>query len=244
MELFRNPRSAERAQAGAALLLLLALLGVGAATLLVSALGQGGQDTRHVQTTLARMTEASDALLGFAAAHGRLPRPAISATDGRESPLPCASAESCTGFLPWVTLGVEGGDAWGKLFKYSVTPVYTQRPVLRLAAVADKRVLTRRPDGGLVYLAGQDECSVARPCAPVVLLSHGRNHFGTSVQGRPQASAGAGPDEQGNATESGRFISRVASADAGAAGGAFDDIVRVISLQALYQQMGRAAALP
>src|SRR5471032_1061152 len=126
-------RPADRArQRGAALLLLLMLAGVGAATLLVSALSRSSLEARRQQLTVRRLGQASDALLGYASTYGRLPRPAVSATDGNEREQPCDTEDSCTGWLPWVALGIDGSDAWGKRLRYSVTPEYTQAPVRRI----------------------------------------------------------------------------------------------------------------
>ncbi|GJJ05780.1 hypothetical protein RugamoR64_63180 [Duganella rhizosphaerae] len=234
-----------RRQRGAALLLLLAMTSVGAATLLVSALNHDNRQLRRNQLTLARMAQARDALIGFAAANGRLPRPATSATDGHEALAPCATEQDCTGFLPWVTLGVDGADAWGKLLRYSVTPVYSQAPVLRISSVATKTVQDRGSDGELLYRAGQAGCDLGAPCAPAVLLSHGRNNFGVSMLGVAQANTDAGNlDEQQNASASVHFISRAASTDANGPGGAFDDLVMSVPLAPLYKQMAAAHRLP
>lgn len=232
-------------QGGAALLILVTLMGVGAATLLVSALSHNNQEQRRVQLTIARLAQARDALVGFAVTNGRLPRPAVSATDGRESPQPCGTEDDCSGFLPWVTLGVEGGDAWGKLLRYSVTPVYTTAPVLRISSVATKTVQTRYSDGQLVYTAGHGNCSLEAQCAPLVLLSHGKNNFGTSVLGIPQLNTARGnADELLNALAAVHFVSRPASDDPALPGGEFDDLVSTVPLAYLYKQMAAAHRLP
>lgn len=239
------PARAAARQRGAALLLMLALAGVGAASLLISALSHNRQELRRTQQTMASLALARDALVGFAVTYGRLPRPAISATDGREAPLPCASEEACTGLLPWVTLGVEPSDAWGKLLRYSVTPAYTQAPLQRLSAVATKTVQTRYPDGQLMFLAGQSVCELAAQCVPFVLLSHGQYNFGFSRLGIPQVNtAGANGDEQLNALGSQHFVARPASDDPQAPGGPFDDLVVFVPVQYLYQQMAKAHRLP
>ncbi len=95
------------------------------------------------------MQQIQEALLGFAAAHGRLPCPDTKATpDGLESRAnvvsPATSADGCTGgssgsvaartrafegTLPWATLGVTQSDAWGRLIRYRVMNEFT-RPTL------------------------------------------------------------------------------------------------------------------
>lgn len=243
----RTWAASRRRQRGAALLLLLAMTSVGAAGLLISALSRDGaqQQQRRTLLTLARMAQAREALVGYAAANGRLPRPAVSATDGNESPTQCVSEQDCTGFLPWVTLGVDGADAWGKLLRYSVTPVYTRSPVQRISAIATKTVQGRDASGESYYLAGQSSCDPGAQCAPLVLLSHGRGNFGTSALGVAQANTGRGNlDERQNAEASLHFIDRAANADPAAPGGEFDDLVLTVPLSYLYKQMTAAHRLP
>ena len=76
-------------QRGAALLLLVAVLGLGAASLLINAFSRNTAEAERQQRTLATLAQAREALLGFAATNGRLPRPAASALDGRERPVDC-----------------------------------------------------------------------------------------------------------------------------------------------------------
>ncbi|HAT31415.1 MAG TPA: hypothetical protein DCW29_11365 [Janthinobacterium sp.] len=233
-------------QDGIVLLILLAVVGLGAATLLISALGNNNLQAARERRTLLALTRANDALLGFATVYGRLPRPALSALDGSENPAPCGDSDSaCTGFLPWVTLGIEGADSWGKLLRYSVTPVFTRAPVQSLSAVAGKTVRTRLPGGAFSYLAGQDICTLSSPCAPFVVYSSGKNNFGTSVAGAAQANVARGNvDEAANNAASVHFISRVASAERALPGGEFDDLVAWVALPMLYKRMRAAHNLP
>lgn len=238
-----GPRRPRR-QHGAALLLLLMVAGVGAASVLISALGGARMDVLRERRTLATMAEARDALIGYAVTHGRLPRPARSATDGRESALPCGSAASCTGFLPWVELGVGGVDSWGKVLRYSVAPVYTNAPIVVTVAVADKRVSTRNSDGAPVYLAGQASCTLAAQCVPAVILSNGRRNLGTSAQGVAQANASSGNlDELHNNEASNDFVSRPAADNPQVAGGEFDDLVTWIPQKQFYLRLAAAGQL-
>ena len=231
-------------QRGAALLLLLAVAGVGAATLLVSALGGNRNDLARERRTLTQLGQANEALLGFALSHGRLPRPAISATDGRESPLPCASEQACTGFLPWVTLGIDGADAWGKLLRYSVTPAYAAYTVQAASMVADKRVLARDGSGRTYFVAGQAACTLDSQCMPAVVLSSGRRRLGTSAQGVPQHNESVrNSDEQQNNAGSNDFMQRPTTEDPKAPGGEFDDLVSWLPLRQLYLRMNAAGRL-
>lgn len=74
------------------------------------------QDVRAYAETQKVLTEARDALLGYAMANGRLPCPASSTSSGLESP---AGGGTCTnphdGFLPSATLGLTPVDSSGYL---------------------------------------------------------------------------------------------------------------------------------
>ncbi|WP_338761209.1 hypothetical protein [Massilia sp. METH4] len=234
-----------RRQRGSALLVLLAIGSLGFAAVLIGAFGRSDVERQRERRTQAILAQASDALVGFASTHGRLPRPAISATDGRERPERCAGEADCSGFLPWVTLGVEGADSWGKRLRYSVTPAYTVTPVLRLSAVATKRILTRDGAGNLRYEAGQDQCLIYAQCLPAVVYSQGRANLGTSTAGLPQANAARNNvDEIANDIGVAEFVRRPASADPGTPGGPFDDLLIGIPLTPLYERMAAARALP
>ena len=230
---------------GAALLLLLVVASVAAASLLISAFSRTNVERVRERKTIILLGHATDALAGFAATHGRLPRPAISATDGHERPDPCQGEEDCSGYLPWIDLGVEGVDSWGKVLRYAVTPGYTRPPIMRVSAIATKRVQSRDGRGRLFYSVGQDECQLAAQCAPAIVLSQGRNNLGTHANGLRQANgAQANLDEIGNDSASIGFIGRASSDDARRPGGEFDDLLAVVPLPTLYDRMARARTLP
>ncbi|MRW93022.1 hypothetical protein GJ699_23775 [Duganella sp. FT80W] len=232
-----------RDQRGAALILLLLLLGLAGAGLLMAAYGQRSNQLQRRQQTLTQLAEAREALLGFAAQYGRLPRPALSALDGQEAAQACSDGAACSGYLPWVTLGLPAGDAWGKLLRYSVAPAMTTSPVTAVLAVADRRLLGRDRRGAVVPQSGQEHCSVDTPCAAALLLSSGRN-LGTSVYGIAQGNDGlANSDEQYNNNQGADFLSRAATDDPRAAGGEFDDLVLAVDVRRLYQRMNAAGML-
>jgi len=100
------------------------------------------QEQRRVEETKARLEEAREALIGFAIANGRLPCPASSASNGKESfctrnlAAACGAAiippdvipahGRCTnpydGFLPAATLGLNPTDAQGYILDAWGTP--------------------------------------------------------------------------------------------------------------------------
>jgi len=228
-------------QRGAVLLLLIMVMGLAASSLLVAAFNRPADTSRQQAQTRAAMAAAKDALIGYAVIHRRLPRPAISATDGHESTQPCADESACTGFLPWMTLGLAAGDGWGKLLRYSVSPDYANAPVDQRRPAATKTVLDRAPDGTWFYRAGTDNCYVDDRCSPAVILSSGR-HLGVSVAGITQASdIRDNEDEQINEAATKDFIARTATDDPRALGGSFSNAVSWIPLTLIRNRI-RATA--
>lgn len=240
-----KPRPAGKKQSGAVLLILLAILALAASSLLMSVFGSVNPQARRERQTMLLLAQAKDALAGFAAVNGRLPLPAASAFDGLERHSPCASDADCTGFLPWAALGIEGADAWGQRLRYSVTPALTTYAYAASSAIANRTVQTRDSEGGLHYVAGGPACSVRAQCAPFVVLSHGRDHFGVSAAGVQRAGGGTDhEDEFTNAEQPLHFITRPATTDPRRPGGQFDDLVAWLPLELLYQRMRAARTLP
>ncbi|WP_229634262.1 hypothetical protein [Duganella qianjiadongensis] len=202
-------------------------------------------DQRRERITHQRLAAARDALVGYAVSHGRLPRPAASSRDGKEAEVPCSTDADCTGFIPWVTLGIDGVDGWWHLLRYSVTPALTGQEVQR-DVVPNRTVARRLSNGDMVYVVGQDECSSALLCAPAVVFSTGKNNFGVSPQGllqHPSTSDGTSIDELRNITASRNYISREKSTDAAAIGGSFDDLVVWVDVGRLLSSMDKTFQL-
>ncbi|WP_426342833.1 hypothetical protein ACN9MZ_14735 [Pseudoduganella sp. S-14] len=233
-------------QRGAALLTLLLIATVALAAVLLSAFSGSSSERARELRTHALLAQANEALIGFAATHGRLPRPAPLAAGratgaataagageaGRERTVPCATEADCTGLLPWMDLGLQAEDNWGHPLRYSVSPAFTVAPLERTALIASKRVLSRDANGALFFVAGQDVCSLAAQCAPAVILSRGRS------------DAPGSQDEAGNLLATTDFMQRPRSAEAGAPGGAFDDLLITVPLHILYERMAAAKTLP
>lgn len=80
------------------------------------------RDQQQHNTTRKTMEEVRDALLGFAAANGRVPCPAVSPLSV-EAPAGghCTTA---SGYVPGPTLGVLADDAWGRPLHYAVATSY------------------------------------------------------------------------------------------------------------------------
>lgn len=232
-------------QRGAVVLLLLLVLVVGVSSLLIGAFGGEQGESKRELKTLQMLAMAKTALLGYAQLHGRLPNPAASPLDGKESPQLCTANTVCSGYLPWVTLGIPAADSWGKLLRYSASAELTHRPILQVSAKADLRILSRNAAGDLIERAGQTKCRVVKSCVAAVILSSGKHNFGTSYWGYPLANeAISNIDEIANNTATHDFISRPSTRSSLIAGGEFDDLVTWIPLTELYLNMKQTGQLP
>lgn len=189
--------------------------------LLSSMLGPLGAQiqNRRIAETQKTLEEIKEALIGFAIINKRLPGPAASAINGIEVGQ-CNFHATCTGFVPWATLGINGVDAWGKRIRYSVTPDFTRVPpavAITLTSTGTKRVNTRDNAGAIATQASD---------IPVVLVSFGAKNFGTSETGAAIANTSTtNIDEQNNSVEDDTFITRTITESTTAPGGEFDDIV-------------------
>jgi prepilin-type N-terminal cleavage/methylation domain-containing protein len=219
----------------AMVLVIMGLLLGGGLTLLSTQIEQ-----QKVKGTERQMEEVKEALIGFAIANGRLPRPATSPVDGAERGN-CANVAQCTGFIPWVTLGVNRLDGWNKIVRYSVQREFANAPITfaTLLTPPTKTVQSRNGTGALVPVAIE---------VPAVVFSHGRRNWGTTDAGGaiPNESAGAtNLDETLNNTATLNFIQRTQSEGTGAAfGGEFDDIVTWLSTNILVSRMVQAGRSP
>lgn len=239
-----QPRRRARSQRGAflvelAIVMLIVGLMLGG---VMSSLSQ--QDViKRTKRTDERLLEAREALLGFAVANGRLPRPATSATNGTERAA-CATEAQCTGFLPWAALGLQPLDGFDKLIAYSVTPAFANA-AFNLASLPTKAITTRNALGAVVFLAGAAGCAAGSGCTPAVIYSFGKDNWGTTVDGLavPDAS-GSNADEDANAAATQVFVSRDTASGTTAAGGEFDDQLVWLPWPLLQGRMVQAGRLP
>lgn len=205
-------------------------------------------EQRRIAETQKTMEEIKEALLGYAITHGQLPCPATLASNG-VGQCPATSATAFAGLLPWADLGVAKSDAWGRIFRYSVSRNYaapftiTPNPPARAITIQ-----TRTSTGALINLSNANDIVA-------VVMSPGSNGFGgTSEAGTPiPFPAGMPPtylDEPANAVASTNFITRPATKTSGVCkdGGSpaceFDDIVTWLSPNVLFNRMVAAQRLP
>ncbi len=210
-------------------------------------------ESRRIDETQKKLEVIREALYGFALTRGRLPRPASSATNGNENPNPCTTNATCTGFIPWITLGIDRADAWGNIYRYSVTPEFSAavpggaNAAFALTATGKNVIRTRDAAGIEVTLADQ---------VPAVLWSHGPQNHGTdalTANARPSPSL-TNTDEQRNntlmvdatpCTLAGIcVVSRNPSTNTTQTGGEFDDMVVWLSTNILFSRMVQAGKLP
>ncbi|TFH07555.1 MAG: prepilin-type N-terminal cleavage/methylation domain-containing protein [Nitrosomonadales bacterium] len=196
-------------------------------------------DQRNMNETRDSISEIKKALIGFAVTTGRLPCPAVSAVNGDEK-VTCIALADRHGYIPWAKLGVPKLDAWGHMFRYSVTSAYAGPAgtlVLSPPTIRDITIQTRDIAGTLVNVSTPSNI-------PAVVLSHGKNGYGsTDDQGVVTAVPSVNIDESTNTTDPTTFVTQVPAA-AGTPGGEYDDIVTWISPNILFSNMVAAGRLP
>jgi len=214
-------------------------------------------DIRNRAETDRTLADAREALLGYAAANGRLPCPASATSNGQEAFVAGGSAANgnCAdfygGFLPAVTLGITptdpngfAVDPWGQRIRYaaysgtinSVSNPFTQTDGIKNATMTSIAATTHLLSVCATATGiGASDCGTAVKLtdkAPVVFFSTGKN-----------AGAGAGTDEPKNTDGDLVFISHEPTA-ASAPSGEFDDIVTWLSPNVLYNRLIAAGQLP
>lgn len=201
-------------------------------------------DQRDYSQTRQSMEEIRDGLIGYALSHGHLPCPAISSSNGAED----RTAGVCTagkrvGFLPWAELGVKKTDGWNNLYRYSVTPAYSNSaPTITLSppTARDITIQTRNAAGVLVNLSNANDI-------PAVIVSHGKNGYGsTNNDGAILADTSVNnDDEKTNNTGVGTvFVSRDYANDKATTYGEYDDMVVWISPNVYLSKMVAVGNLP
>lgn len=204
------------------------------------------QDIRQRQETEKSLNDIRDALMGYAVVNGYLPCPAPvdlstgGAEAARDANGVCALR---VGLVPWTTLGLGHLDAWGHLFRYSVSPAFSNSGIgsgtkFTLASTGDMLIQTRDAAGVLQTLASN---------VPATVVSHGaRAAWAYGETGIQIAdSANLNTDEDTNAAAAGtNFVSRTPTAPGVAAPGEFDDSVVWVSANTLFNRMVSAGKLP
>lgn len=197
-------------------------------------------DQQRYTETRKTMEEIKEALIGYALTHGYLPCPAKSVSDGLED----RTGTSCTkrvGHLPWAELGVYKHDGWNHLFRYSVTPAYSNSTKITISPLIarDITIYTRDSNGDQQNLSKVND-------VPVVIISMGKNGaWGVSDNGNKFDGSATNIDEDLNGNGDGKsFYSRIYTENTAIEGGEFDDIVVWISPNIYLNRMVSAGQLP
>lgn len=215
-------------------------------------------DLRNQSETQKRLADINDALLGYAAANGRLPCPAKVDSNGVEAPEGGGVCETPHGgFLPASTLGITptnpngfAVDAWNQPIRYAVTTAngnaFTTAGSMRTSTIA-----ALAPD--LRICPGQVANPITNPGAANAACN-GLSLSTTAVAviyslGKNGSTGGTGADESHNPNPNTgvaadrAFISHLET-PATAPQGEFDDIVVWLSPNVLYNRLIAAGQLP
>ena len=203
-----------------------------------------------------KLDRIKTALIGHLRTNHRLPCPDITTDPANASygiqdrsainpDSTCTPPAGVVTVVPWRDIGLSRDDVvdgWGNFFTYRVannadtinwtsTTVGTPFDIRQLTAPTPN-VLTMQENngGGLTPI---------NPSPIVVIISHGKNGLGArTVKGTPNTAPPALTDELSNATVGSiAFIRRPVTEDAGAVGGAFDDLVAFMTPQDLLQPL-------
>jgi len=241
------------------LAMVLAIVGVLLGGLLYTLLAQVEQ--RSWTDTELRLDGAREALLGFATVNGRLPCPArdgSSADEVRNATGECrdgAGENYYGGLLPARALGYQpvdaqgyAVDAWGNRLRYAVAKAVTgcagvtpALPHFTHAANLKTNGITCQPADLVVCRSASGASSAS--CGPASNVMTNQNVVAAIVWSPGKNAAAAGADEGANQNGDPVFVSRPPS-PAGAAGGAFDDLMVWLPAGVLYGRLVAAGVLP
>lgn len=209
--------------------------------------------------TQRRLNDARDALLGYAAANGRLPCPAASGTGvtGIESPVGGGNCSNpWDGFLPAITLGLtptnENGyalDGWGNPIRYAITTYTNATNCPGGQCFSTTNGLKNLWNGGIAPAPDLRICNTATGAsgAGVTAACAAGADLATNAvavifsQGKNGASAPTSSDEQANGNADRLFVSHTPT-PTGA--NEFDDLVIWLSPNILYNRLIAAGRLP
>jgi prepilin-type N-terminal cleavage/methylation domain-containing protein len=213
--------------------------------------------SRRLDEARRQLAEARDAVLGFAAAHGRLPCPATPATRGHEAFAHDGDAANgrCAdfhgGFLPAAALGMAPLDEAGFLRDPWATSASRVRYAVHSGAVNGvNQALTRAGGmaqatlGGLgsaphyLLVCGSGATVDANGCGPAANQLTRRAAFVLLSLGANAAADPPGDDEARNVDGNAVFVSR------DAAEGGFDDLVEWGSIHLVVHRLVTAGRLP
>ncbi len=219
---------------------------------------------RRIVETRKLLAEIESALIGFAAANGRLPCPASATSSGSESfagggsPSDGNCSNFFDGFLPAATLGLDNVDnqgfaldAWGlaqNRIRYAVsnatvnaiTNPFTRTDGMRSAGMSNISAATT-----LLYVCASGTGVTAANCGTAPTLASNAIAVIWSV-GANAATGGTATDEAQNPNPNGGSADRifVSKARSNTPGSEFDDEVTWAGPYSLFNRMIAAGRLP
>ena len=213
-------------------------------------------DQRNYGETRKQLEDAKEALYGYAMSRSAvdnkpyLPCPDTN-NDGLEQPRGAGVCPFQEGRLPWVTLGLTRSDSWGNLIRYRVHPSFSN------SSVGFTLNSLTAPPTPLFRICQDSACAVVISTGiPVVLISHGKNGFGTyNAESGTMAQVPAGiPNEianmdgRDNPRSGNNTADTVDTADVDFVStfpsNTFDDVVTWVSPNILFNRMVNAGKLP
>ena len=176
-------------------------------------------DVRDYSKVRTDLDQTREALYGYAVVNGTLPCPD---TNGDGVADACSSAlatASTGGNLPWVTLGVQGKDPWGRPYQYRVNNAFS----------ATFSLSTTGSGAGILRVCTSSACTATEANnVPAVIYALGKNGGITPAVGASQLENTDGDRD---------FVSQDFSPT-------FDDVVVWISPNILFNRMVAAGKLP
>lgn len=186
------------------------------------------QEMRRQQESTTMLSEAREALIGFAIVNGRLPCPAdptVASGAANAGVERAATPAGCTGgvpalqgVLPWATLGLPELDAWSHRFTYRVS-----------ASFARSGPFTRSSAGDITISVSAGGTALAS-AVPAALVSHGANGLLAYLPFGSQMPASADADETENGDVDTAFVNKSMTST-------YDDLVVWLSPHILFNRM-------
>jgi type II secretory pathway pseudopilin PulG len=230
---------APRRERGSALLIILALIGIGAAFLLVSALMSNPQIERD-KITAAALAQAKEALIGYAATYGdthlvsgnavyvfgHLPCPDLgTGIEGSEASSCSGKNISALGRLPWKTLGLPPlRDSSGECLWYAVSGSFksnTKPDLLNWDSDGQFQILA---EDGVTVMAGSNATNYDGTHPVAVIFS-----AGPILPGQDRTPAASGVAECGGNYTPSNYLDTLASINNAIVSATANAITRFIS---------------
>lgn len=212
------------------------------------------QASQRAQETRRLLTQAKEALIGYATINGRLPCPADPAlasgaagAGAERAPTATGCTGGQSGVLPWATLGLPEHDAWARRITYRVSALHSRTvdPTRAASQYGCATPPATAPAQSAFALCSPGDASVRVAAAgatlagavPAVLVSHGGNGFGASLPAGTAMAASGDADEIANHDGDAVFVDRTPS-------DTYDDLTDWVASPVLMNRMVQSGRLP